>query len=289
MASRVVGVGGVAAHEVVPDCLVSSMAAHSSPRGSTPAAANASAGTGVSTLPNCSRPRAVASRRAGSTVSTSTLPPEVRRPPSRPSAAAVGGLADAARAAGDDDLLGRQQLLDRAGRLGLAAGHSVAELLAEGLGDLARGPHAVASGRTGTGTYSSGRPAGSAVAERARGARPGVRRSGDGQLGGVEDRLRRRRRPRAASCGAAAPASRSRSKTSSSPRPNSSGSTRLTTTAARSTVGLVAEAAGQLDRLGDRHLLRRGHDHQARSLPGRRGCRASSRSGRGPGRPAPAR
>ena len=56
-------------------CFVSSIAAHSSPRGSTPASANASGGTCVSTLPNVSSPRALARRRAGSTVSTSTLPP----------------------------------------------------------------------------------------------------------------------------------------------------------------------------------------------------------------------
>ena len=56
-------------------CLVSSIAAHSSPRGSTPASTKASRGTCVSTLPNVSRPSALASRRAGSTVSTSTLPP----------------------------------------------------------------------------------------------------------------------------------------------------------------------------------------------------------------------
>jgi hypothetical protein len=51
------------------------MAAHSSPRGSVPDARNSSAGTRVSTLPNRSSPRAFASRRAGSTVMTSTFPP----------------------------------------------------------------------------------------------------------------------------------------------------------------------------------------------------------------------
>jgi len=49
------------------------MAAHSSPRGSAPAATNDSAATRCSTLPSASRPIAVARRRAGSTVSTSTL------------------------------------------------------------------------------------------------------------------------------------------------------------------------------------------------------------------------
>ena len=57
------------------DSLVSSMAAHSSPRGLTPAALKAESGTRCSVLPMPSRPRALASRLAGSTVSTSTLEP----------------------------------------------------------------------------------------------------------------------------------------------------------------------------------------------------------------------
>ncbi len=57
------------------DSLVSSMAAHSSPLGFTPAARKASSGTRRSVFPIPSRPRASASRRAGSTVRTSTLPP----------------------------------------------------------------------------------------------------------------------------------------------------------------------------------------------------------------------
>ncbi len=57
------------------DCLVSSMAAHSWPRALIPAARKASSGTRCSVLPMPSRPRASASRRAGSTVSTSTLLP----------------------------------------------------------------------------------------------------------------------------------------------------------------------------------------------------------------------
>src|SRR4051812_40120278 len=57
------------------DCLVSSIAAHSSPRGVTPASSNADSGTCFSTLPNPSRPSALASRLAGSTVRTRTLPP----------------------------------------------------------------------------------------------------------------------------------------------------------------------------------------------------------------------
>ena len=56
-------------------CLVSSMAAHSSPRGLTPAALNTSSATRTSALPMPLSPSASASRLAGSTVSTSTRPP----------------------------------------------------------------------------------------------------------------------------------------------------------------------------------------------------------------------
>ena len=59
------------------DSLVSSIAAHSSPRGVTPAALNAASGTRCSVLPIPSRPSAFASRLAGSTVSTSTFEPWV--------------------------------------------------------------------------------------------------------------------------------------------------------------------------------------------------------------------
>ncbi|MCK4177667.1 hypothetical protein Acit_09420 [Aciditerrimonas ferrireducens] len=55
---------------------MSSMAAHSSPFGWTPAAAKASGGTRTASLPMPLTPSASASRRAGSTVSTSTRPPE---------------------------------------------------------------------------------------------------------------------------------------------------------------------------------------------------------------------
>src|SRR3954447_3351260 len=75
MASRVSSSGAWVRTRSSQESLVSSMAAHSSPRGSTPASVNSSSGTRVSTLPNCSRPSALASRLAGSTVSTRTLPP----------------------------------------------------------------------------------------------------------------------------------------------------------------------------------------------------------------------
>src|ERR1700736_5056798 len=51
------------------------MAAHNSPRGRPPAARKASSGPRFSTLPKPSNPRAFASRLAGSTVRTRTLPP----------------------------------------------------------------------------------------------------------------------------------------------------------------------------------------------------------------------
>src|SRR5665213_1378867 len=57
------------------DSLVSSMAAHNSPRGFTPAALNAAFGTRCSVLPMPSSPSALARRLAGSTVRTSTLEP----------------------------------------------------------------------------------------------------------------------------------------------------------------------------------------------------------------------
>ncbi len=56
-------------------CLVSSIAAHSSPLGWAAAPANTSSGMRTSSLPIPLRPSASASRRAGSTVSTSTRPP----------------------------------------------------------------------------------------------------------------------------------------------------------------------------------------------------------------------
>ena len=95
-------------------CRVSSIAAHSSPRGFTSAAANAAAGTRVSTLPKPSRPSALARRRAGSTVSTEHAPAVTGRGHGAPSAAAVVVLPTPPGAAAHHDLLRREQLLDRA-------------------------------------------------------------------------------------------------------------------------------------------------------------------------------
>src|SRR5664280_2734769 len=71
------------------DSLVSSMAAHSWPRGLTPAALKAASGTRCSVLPMPSRPSALASRLAGSTVRTSTLDPWVTAAMSADAAAVV--------------------------------------------------------------------------------------------------------------------------------------------------------------------------------------------------------
>src|ERR1700722_1374511 len=75
ISSLVCGSGACRRIRSSQDCLVSSMAAHSSPRGLSPAARNASSGTRRSVLPIPSRPNALARRLAGSTVRTSTLPP----------------------------------------------------------------------------------------------------------------------------------------------------------------------------------------------------------------------
>ena len=86
------------------------------------------------------RPRALASRLAGSTVSTSTLPPW------RTAAIAADRrrrrrLAHPARPAGDGDLLGRQQLLDASWSSARCA--SVPQLRAQRVGHLAGGAQAV--------------------------------------------------------------------------------------------------------------------------------------------------
>src|SRR5664280_1060981 len=75
ISSRVCSSGAWCRMRASHDSLVSSMAAHNWPLGFTPAARKASSGTRCSVLPMPSRPRALASRLAGSTVSTSTLDP----------------------------------------------------------------------------------------------------------------------------------------------------------------------------------------------------------------------
>ena len=95
-------------------CLVSSIAAHSSPRGATPASWNAASGTRVAALPRPSSPSASASRRAGSTVSTSTLPPWCTAAMAA-AAAAVVVLPTPPEPHAIDDLVGGEQLLEWTG------------------------------------------------------------------------------------------------------------------------------------------------------------------------------
>ena len=197
------------------------MAAHSSPRGSTP----------------CVRERARAATRRLD-VAELLEPERVGQPPRRvdgehehPAAEmdgghrrrgrGGGGLADAARAAGDDDLLGRQQRLER--RRSVDVGSSAVERARP------RASATVAS-RTpwwrvnSSGTYTSG----TSPAEARRAGGRGARRRAPAQA----HRERRRRRARSSTPGADLRASassvggRAAGRTaSSSPRPNSSGST----------------------------------------------------------------
>ena len=91
----------------------------------------------------CRTPRARGrwpSRLAGSTVSTSTLPPSCAAAATAAAAAAVV-LPDAARAAADHDLLGGEQRLERGPTLAAQAHRP--ELLAERLGDHAGDPQPV--------------------------------------------------------------------------------------------------------------------------------------------------
>src|SRR5687767_6766118 len=146
MASRVAASGACDRTRSSHDSFVSSMAAHSSPRGSTPAAANSRDGTCDSTLPNCSSPSAFARRRAGSTVMTRTFPPRW--------AAAIAAAAAAvvvlptppepqkitislAASSGSREVAGPELR-----RLAMVR-PSVPQLGAERLGDLGGGPQAV--------------------------------------------------------------------------------------------------------------------------------------------------
>ncbi len=220
------------------DSFMSSMAAHSSPRGRTPAARKASSGTRCSWLPRPSSPRASASRRAGSTVSTRTLPPW------RTAAMHGGGggrrrLAHPAGSAADDDLLGRQQPVEAGPPVGspatgtVSGRPSVPELLAQRGGHLSGGAQAVGAGEE-VGQIEHGHrvvDAGPQVFEMGR-ARRGASSPPAGRLRAPA------RRPRRAGCRGCdrTPGAPRASKTRSSWRPKSSGRTRLTTTAESSTV-----------------------------------------------------
>ena len=230
----VVVVGRVALHQVVPRLLgvehgrPQLAARRDAGRRRTPRA-----GTGVSTLPNPSRPRALASRRAGSTVSTSTLPPRCAAAMAA-AAAAVVVLPTPPEPQAIDDLLGREQLLDRAGAAPVRSLRpSVAQLRGRAPRPPAGSPACRGCGRTGTARRAAAGRAGSPSRSRSR-CSARVRRSVTASSAAVErsaPRRRRRRRPAPRPARARAGARRPPPR----PRPNSSGSTRLTTTAARST------------------------------------------------------
>ena len=145
MASRVFASGAWRATRSSHDCLVSSMAAHSSPRGSTPAAANASPATCVSTLPNCLQSERVGQPPGGVDGEHQDLATEVGGGHGR-GRGGGRGLADPTRPAVDHDLLGRQQLLERPGRVHAACDDGPSRYpssSARCVGDLAGGPHPV--------------------------------------------------------------------------------------------------------------------------------------------------
>ena len=197
------------------DCFVSSIAAQSSPRGSSPAPSSAPpGGTRWASLPMPSSPSAVASRR-GIDREHERLAAEAGRRAER-GRRRDRRLADAARAAADDDLPSWRRA---------ARAWSMSELRAERVGDHARG---AGRDRARTGT-----------ARRATGGRPSraARRDGPRACGATTPRVGPRRAPRP-SPGPACPTStsiasgsRSASNVSSSLCVNSSGSTRLTITA----------------------------------------------------------
>ena len=125
--------GGGSARPSRPWCRASPPTARRA--ASTPAAANAASGTRVAALPSAPTPSASASRRAGSTVSTSTLPPW-----STAAASAERGgdrrLADAARAETSTISLLASSASSpdrRPSRCGAA--HADVQLLGERLGD----------------------------------------------------------------------------------------------------------------------------------------------------------
>src|SRR5438552_13113725 len=125
------------------------MAAHSSPRGLTPAAAKASGDTRFSAFPKPSRPRALASRLAGSTVTTSTLPPCL----TATMAAAAAAIVVLPTPPEPDEMaisLAASSCSSEPARGDMAAprrpGTSVTQLGAQGLAQLAGGAQAVGAG-----------------------------------------------------------------------------------------------------------------------------------------------
>src|SRR5918995_779614 len=196
IASRVAGSGAWVRTSSSHDCLVSSIAAHSSPRGRAPASVNSSVGTCVSTLPKRSSPRALARRLAGSTVMTRTLPPSWAAAWAAAAAAVVVlptppepqqiTISFAARSDGRDD---RVASAGRTLRAAAIAVPSVPQLGAERLGDLVGGAHPVAALEQ-LGHVQQLGPGRQAGPQARQVLGPGAA-EGHGQLGPVEDRLDR--------------------------------------------------------------------------------------------------
>ena len=106
-ASRVLASGAWRVISSSQPAFVSSMATHTSPRTLTPAALNAAGSMRTGVLPNSSSPSAVARRRAGSTVSTSTRD-FWRCAAAMPSAAAIVVLPTPPRAGDEHHLAARR-------------------------------------------------------------------------------------------------------------------------------------------------------------------------------------
>ena len=224
--------------------------------------AKASSATRVSALPKRSRPRALASRRAGSTVSTSTLPPRWAAAIAA-SAAAVVVLPTPPEPQRDDDLLGRQQLLERADR----PSGSVASALAI---EPSSSPRASATWRVkrrpveranSSGRYSMSTSR-QGVAQACARWPARVRRSVTASSAASKTRLDvaadggSRARPRR-------PGSRRALEHLLLAPAEQLGQHPVDDDGGEVDVGLVVEALDQLDGLVDRHLLRRGDDDDA--------------------------
>src|SRR5919202_4681791 len=167
------------------DCLVSSMAAHSSPRGSTPASLNADGSILRSTLPRLSMPRASARRRAGSTVSTSVLLPRATADMAAAAAAVV-----VLPTPPDPQQTAISLAASRCSRVGacrVAVATSVPQLGAEGGGYLARRAQPVAPGEQ-LGDVQQGDARADRLTQLVEVDGAGTAH-GHGQAGGVEDLL----------------------------------------------------------------------------------------------------
>ena len=201
-----------------------------------------------------SRPSAVASRRAGSIVSTSTLPPSRLAAPSA-AAAATDVLPTPPEPQNTTISFAASSCSSVVDR-GSARAHRP-ELLAERVGDHAR--HAQAVRAHEQIRHVEQRQVDRVVAARSRCAAPRAPQR-DREPGARRAPRSRPAPARAVSIGAPS-GSRSASNVSSSAWVNSSGSTRLTITVAeRHRRPRARSRCDELDRLRDRHLLGRRHD-----------------------------